>query len=152
MKAKKPKLQLDHTPDLIRYLVGRWQYHPLPKNISMYAKMQYKRDIPEWLTPDKYLATTKGTLICAGFTRIVIGDYGAYIEFTPEQAARSFPCAKGQEWRGEEKYKHCKYYWLNASKKDDTKIYLQRNTVKYADYKVGMYYVSIYDIKEYKLL
>lgn len=38
--------------------------------------------------------------------------------------------------------KPVKYLWLETDDNTKTKIYLQQKTVKYADYKVGMFYVS----------
>lgn len=34
------------------------------------------------------------------------------------------------------------YWWLYPQNHTETKVYLQRKTVKYADYKIGKYYVS----------
>lgn len=82
-----------------------------------------------------------------GYNRIVIGDYGAYIEILPEQILLELQSKKGQEWRlkkkNQEKY-YIKYIWYNI---DDIKIYYQLRTVKYADYKINMYYISPFDVE-----
>lgn len=57
-----------------------------------------------------------GSLICEWYDRIVIGDYGAFIEF-PESAIRNnFEVEKGQEYRiNDERYSsRVKYHWENG--------------------------------------
>jgi len=90
-----------------------------------------------------------GTLISNGYNRIVIGDYGAFIEFDKDQVVReSLKVKTGQEYRiNDPKYsEHVKYYWLTPKDKSDMKVYFQKRTVIYADYKVDMFYVSVYEI------
>jgi len=86
----------------------------------------------------------EGTLIANGYERIVIGDYGAYIEFKPEDINRKdIHTRPDQKYRESERYRdNVKYFWLETKDESHTKIYYQRKTVKYADYKVGMCYVS----------
>lgn len=85
-----------------------------------------------------------GTLICCGYNRIVIGDYGAFIEILPEQACKdNYIVQPGQEYRiNNPKYSNnVKYNWLTIED-SDIKIYEQKKGVSYADYKPGMYYIS----------
>ena len=83
------------------------------------------------------LYTLNGTQICNGYDRIVIGDYGAFIEFSQEHIASKFVIKKGQEYRvNDKKYKNnVKYIWLTINDKSDIKIYFQKKKVSYADYK-----------------
>ena len=50
------------------------------------------------LEKNRPIYSSNGILIANGFDRIVIGDYGPYIEFTKEQAnEKEFVVATGQE-------------------------------------------------------
>lgn len=42
--------------------------------------------------------------------------------------------------------KHVKYLWLTADDDSDVKVYDQKRSVEYADYKPGMLYVSVYEV------
>ena len=81
--------------------------------------------------------------------RIVIGDYGAFVEFSRAQAnARHLKIKEGQSYRIEDpRYaEHVKYLWLTADDNSDVKVYDQKRLVEYADYKPGMLYVSVYEV------
>lgn len=141
---------MNHPLEIINMLVDKYKYKPLPKDLSHEAREYYIYHIPQFLSIDGVnmpLYTSKGTLLCSGYERIVVGDYGAYIEFSHEQANRElFVCAPGQEYRYEERYRNnVKYNWLTIGDGSNCKIYEQLRPVKYADYKPGMYYVSVYE-------
>lgn len=89
-----------------------------------------------------------GTLIATGYNRIVIGDYGAFIEFDVEQVVEdNLKVRKGQEYRiNDPKYGGEKYYWFTPRDNSDMKVYYQKRTVTYADYKPEMFYVSPYEV------
>ena len=78
-----------------------------------------------------------------GYKRIVVGDYGAYIEIDPEDIIQENIKNK---WPGKPK-RPVKYIWMQTKDKEKTKIYFQQATVKYADYIPGMYYIDPKDIK-----
>lgn len=91
--------------------------------------------------------------IAIGYERIVVGDYGAFMECTPEQMLLDrITVQEGEEYRIDDpKYKHnVKYHWYRPAEvypdTPVTKIYYQRRTVEYADYKIGMYYLPIYEV------
>ena len=86
-----------------------------------------------------------GTVVCSGYTRIVVGDYGAFIEFDEEQAnIDKYIIAPGQEYRVDNpRYsKNVKYIWMTIPDGSNIKIYKQKKKVAYADYKSGMFYIS----------
>lgn len=89
--------------------------------------------------------TPNGTLFADSYQRVVIGGKGAYIEFSEKDIKVPLITKKGQEYRGTRGYSFCKYFWLRPEK-EDIKVYHQRGTVTYADYKVGYYYVSPDDL------
>lgn len=90
-------------------------------------------------------ATIDGVLICSDYTRIVVGDYGAYLECTPEQLLVALTVPEKQQWRLDKNFLsskniNIKYEWYEYQ---GVKVYLQCNTVKYADYQPGFYYISV---------
>ncbi|MHA2066923.1 MAG: hypothetical protein ACXABY_21345 [Candidatus Thorarchaeota archaeon] len=89
----------------------------------------------------------EGAMIAWGYERIVVGDYGAYLEISPEDMILDNIC---QRWKGEPK-RAVKYIWMQLRRLPrsghNIKIYHQQATVRYADYKPGMYYVSVDDVQ-----
>jgi len=127
-------------------------YQPLSKDDSKLIREDYSRCT---LIPtegsDREFFTRSGTLIGRGYNRVVVGDYGAYVEFTHEQINKSAIIDKFS--RGNPK-PYQKYWWMESFDIDSIKIYEQIKTVKYADYKPGMFYISpvdLYDNKGNKL-
>lgn len=134
-------------------LALKYKYKKLKPEISEMAIKEYINNIPDFLKiggDNIDLYSNEGTLITKGYYRIVIGDYGAFIEFSPIQIVReNIKIKEGQEYRiKDEKFKNkVKYYWFTTKDNSNCKIYFQQRTVDYADYKVGMFYISPYDIK-----
>ncbi len=89
---------------------------------------------------------TKGMLqLSKGYNRIVIGDRGPYAEFTDAQIVLpSFHIPKTQLYRLTDR----RVYYIEMRSVDvyDVKLYYQLQTVAYADYKIGMFYMSPYDL------
>lgn len=136
-------------------LAKEYGYKPIEINIfTGDVRQKYLDALPDWckINGDACapLYTLDGTIIATGYKRIVIGDYGAFIECTPEQMHRyNLRCKPGQEYRiYDERYsRNAKYHWLTAKDYSDCKIYLQQKTVTYADYVPGMYYISPYEVE-----
>ena len=130
-------------------LSKKYNYKKLSKEKSCIVRSIYASTLPEFLEQlNQPLYTINGSLICSNFDRIVIGDYGAYIEFSSEQANKNlFTIAPGQEYRIDDlRYANVKYAWLTINDDSQIKIYYQKNTVSYADYKPHKYYVSVYEV------
>jgi len=131
-------------------LSNKYKYKKLSNKLSNIAQNIYANTIPAFLLSfdkTKSLYSLNGSLICNGYDRIVIGDYGAYIEFSSEQANKDlFTIAPGQEYRLEPRYNNVKYIWLTIDDGSQIKIYYQKNTVSYADYKPQYYYISVYEV------
>ena len=90
--------------------------------------------------------TKSGTHVATGYERIVIGGRGPYIEFKADQIVEeSFSIPEDQEYRKTDR----RVYYIEARSDDESnvKLYIQRRTVKYADYKVGMLYISPFELK-----
>jgi len=133
------KLEVARILKTIRENLKKGAYIPLPENDSKIIRAFYAEQIPLPLDGSNvYLHNENGTLISKGYNRIVLGDYGPYIEMTKEQMMVD---NIKQKWPGEPK-SGIKYVWMETKDKEKTKIYFQHATVPYADYKVGMYYVD----------
>jgi hypothetical protein len=134
-------------------LAQKYEYYPLSFKLSREVQKFYLENIPSKLkvTGDNIsLFTTKNSLICTGYNRIVIGDYGAFIEYDENQANKQVYCIQpGEEYRiYDPKYsKNVKYIWFTIKDKSNIKIYYQKKKVSYADYKKGMYYISPHEIQ-----
>ena len=135
-------------------LAEEYGYKPIEPNLFLGdIRQRYKEALPAWCitdgSPDTQLYTLAGTHICTGYTRIVIGDYGAFVEISPEQINNEvLQCQPGQEYRSNDPRfaDKVKYLWLTAKDRTQCKIYLQKKTVSYADYLPGMYYISPYEV------
>ena len=130
-------------------LAEKYEYKPLPKELSEKYRAYFRENIPEWLAEtgsNAPLYTSKGSLITNGYERIVVGDYGAFVEFDGEPLV--FVIAPGQEYRVlDARYsKNVKYVWLTINDGSNVKIYHQKKGVAYADYRKGKYYVSVHEV------
>lgn len=141
------KLERSELLNLQEDLAEEYKYKALDKDKSEYYRNLWLENLPEGLCVDGAnipIYTNTGELICSGYNRIVIGDYGAFIEFLPEQANKdAYRIKEGQEYRvNNPRYMYnVKYNWLTIED-TDLKIYEQKKTVAYADYKAGRYYIS----------
>ena len=137
-------------------LADEFGYEPIEPNFFLGdVRQKYKDALPQWCNVDGDLAsplfTLDGTLLCQGYNRIVIGDYGAFVEIAPEQIRKEvLRCKPGQEFRylDERFAENVKYIWLTAKDRSSCKIYLQKKKVSYADYVPGMYYISVYEVEK----
>lgn len=145
------KQMLKYQEDLAK----EYGYKPIGINLfTGDVRQKYLDALPAWCeqngNANAQLFTLDGTHIATGYTRIVIGDYGAFVECSPEQMQLdNVHCKPGQEYRIiDERYsKNTKYHWLTAKDNSDCKIYFQQKEVSYADYLPGMYYISPYEIE-----
>lgn len=135
-------------------LANTYKYKPLPPLISIQQRQKYLDALPQEFdvdgNKDCNIYSKNGTLLAIGYNRVVIGGYGAFVEFDKTQViSRNIKVKAGQEYRySDERYsKNVKYLWLTAKDNSDCKIYFQKKTVNYADYKEGMFYISPYEVK-----
>ena len=137
-----------NTLNIEAKLAQEYGYKPLPKELSEKYRQFYIDNLPEGFIingSDTVLCTKTGAVVCNGYTRIVVGDYGAFIEFDEEQAnLDEYIITPGQEYRvNNPRYsKNVKYIWMTIPDGSNIKIYKQKKKVAYADYKSGMFYIS----------
>jgi hypothetical protein len=125
----------------------------LNKQLSEEVRQKYINNLPIGLNIEGDIGfsiySLEGTLIASGYNRIVVGDYGAFIEFDKTQVIRdSLKVKQGEEYRIKDPNysERVKYYWFTAKDKSNIKVYYQKRTVTYADYRPEMFYVSPYEI------
>jgi hypothetical protein len=82
-----------------------------------------------------------GTPFASGYERVVHGGRGAYVELTKEEILVSLKSHFDTKVPEEITPEPFFYHWLDPIGRTE-KIYWQINTVKYADYKIGYYYIS----------
>lgn len=133
------------------HLAETWKYKAIPPMYSTSAYQIYEKSLPDWCktASNQVLYSLSGIPLFHGFRRIVIGDYGAFVEAAPEQVLRdNMKIKSGEEYRlTEPRYaNHVKYIWLIPVKGTETKVYWQRKEVEYADYRPGMYYISPFEL------
>lgn len=125
-----------------RHHGSKTYYEPLPKDESKLIRNYYESLIDLPINgSDIRILNECDTVIGNGYKRIVVGDYGAYFEFDEEQIERG---NIKQKWDGEPKY-GIKYIWMITKDDAKTKVYWQKDTVDYADYKIGCFYMDILD-------
>lgn len=99
---------------------------------------------------DTLFYTKEDLLVAKGYERIVIGGRGPYIEFTESQiVTENLLIPNDQQYR----LKSDKVYYIEFRSMDESyvKVYYQLKEVDYADYKVGMLYISPFELKTDKL-
>jgi len=87
------------------------------------------------------ICTLNKTIIASGFTRIIFGGRGAYIEFDNTHIIKSILYIPEKEkWRINSKIAYYIEYRINDL--TNAKVYFQKRIVDYADYKIGYFYIS----------
>ena len=86
--------------------------------------------------------------VATGYTRVVIGGRGPYIEFLPGHLIwDNLRIPDEEKYRTEHPWVDRVYYFEWRTKDESkVKIYDQKKTVDYADYKVGLIYISPFDL------
>ena len=93
---------------------------------------------------DYPLYTKSGEQVATGYTRVVIGGRGPYVEFTDKELLKeNLYVPNGSMYR---LTSGTVYYDEYRTNKDFVMVYRQKKTVAYADYKKGMWYISPFDL------
>lgn len=89
--------------------------------------------------------TGSGTHVATGYKRVVIGKRGPYIEFDFDQLSNPvWSMPPSETWRVGSSTAY--YAELRSIDESNVKCYMQKKVVDYADYVVGMTYVSPFDL------
>ena len=95
--------------------------------------------------PNLKFYTKEKLLLATGYIRIVIGGRGPYIEFSPSQI--EYNNIYIPDYARYKLYNDLSYYHeFRSNDKCFVKLYHQKIGVGYADYKVGMWYISPFNV------
>lgn len=146
VEAPPPEAQLEDLLVVMRERQVRgshFYYRAFAPQASKTLREHFRRSLPAWAKAgfdggDEVLINEAGTQISRGWSRIVVGDYGAFVELSPERACReNYSVGTGGD----------AYNWLRTFDRVRTKVYEQLRGVAYADYKPGRYYVAPDDVR-----
>lgn len=135
----------------IAYATKKWGYRPIPFKSREAILAMYLSGMNGFGYRQRRPLTIEGFTIADDYHRVVVGDYGAYVEIHPNQLTAELAVKAGQEWRLDDAYiakrgLHVKYHWfVLMGMQKEVKVYYQLDTVRYADYKPGFYYISVLD-------
>jgi hypothetical protein len=88
-----------------------------------------------------------GPLLATGYTRLVVGGRGPYVEIHPSQLVREeVEIEPGEEYRLGGEWREKVFYAWYRTKVGHHKVYEQFKWVGYADYVPGYFYVSPDDV------
>jgi hypothetical protein len=135
----------DDVRESLLLITEKFKYRPLPKYIKNTAYELYNANLNDFDTERQ--ATINGVLFCNKFNRVVVGDYGAFLEIDESDLLVELIIPESQKWRYDIEYLkrrelNIKYRWLEYK---GLKVYHQVATVKYADYLPNMFYISVLD-------
>jgi hypothetical protein len=86
-------------------------------------------------------------MIAKGYNRIVIGGRGPYVEFNNIQISGNIlVIPEDQKWRLEKSWSSKIFYIEYRTFTNNIKVYFQKRIVDYADYKIGKFYISVFDL------
>lgn len=91
------------------------------------------------------LYTQTGIKMCDSYSRVVIGERGPYVEFYDTQInLKNIHIPREQLYR----LSDLRVYYVEFRSNDisNVKVYYQLKTVAYADYRLGMFYISPFDL------
>ena len=136
--------------ELQKDLAENYKYRAIPQKYRAEIHNFYKNNLPSnfRLEGDSApLFSSSGLKLCEGYNRVVIGDYGAFIEVSPQNMViENIQVQTGQEYRDfNPHYNHVKFSWLTPIDDSGIKISFQKKPVEYGDFLPGFYYISPYD-------
>ena len=91
------------------------------------------------------LYNSSKNVMCMGYDRIVIGERGPYVECSINQIMlHNFHIPDDQKWRLSSLDSYYTEYRSNDN--SNLKLYYQSKLVNYADYKIGLFYMSPFEL------
>jgi hypothetical protein len=124
-------------------------YNNLPNIFKVSEKLPIENGSGYYVkSADIPIFSREEMLIANKYDRIVIGHYGAFIEFDQNDAILdNFIVPESQKYRYTDKYKdYVAYYWYTTKDTTNCKLYLQRRYVSYANYLPKKWYISPYEV------
>lgn len=91
--------------------------------------------------------SASGLLVATGYRRVVVGKRGPYVEFELSHFGEGmdvFVIPGDQRWR--KSYSRAYYIEWRTIDECRIKMYQQKRLVEYADYQIGLFYISPGDL------
>jgi len=136
--------------NIVKRNLSNGRYPALGKRNSTLVRIFYQKCVQSLKIPLHHKQSTRrvflkdGSLFAKNYDRVVVGDYGPYMEIDPSDLVGRLTVKKGQEWRLKPNLENRKCFPLKYEYFETqlgNMVYKQRGTVKYADYQVGKYYI-----------
>ena len=133
-------------------LSERYKYKKLKPELSEKVRTLYEQELPEYFKNLENrglpLTTADGVQIARKWDRVVVGDYGAFVEISDEDIIKEnihIPAKQLYRVNDQQYSEHVKYLWYEPTTECPAKLYCQLKTVTYADYQAGKWYISPYE-------
>ena len=133
-------------------LSERYKYKKLKPELSEKVRTLYEQELPEYFKNLENrglpLTTADGVQIARKWDRVVVGDYGAFVEISDEDIIKEnihIPAKQLCRVNDPQYSEHVKYLWYEPTTGCPAKLYCQLKTVTYADYQAGKWYISPYE-------
>lgn len=139
----KDVLELRNIVEKANYKFKNKELNFIVEKFIALAKQHYGNDIIDYKGAFKFKQDKVDCLNSC--ERIVIGGHGPYVEFSLDNALFSVEMPYSEQYRLNPKYNNIKYLYYNPKDREE-KIYKQKRTVKYADYRVNFYYIDLYSL------
>ena len=137
----------------IKDMVAKYHHRPIPTTPATGNVKTYYRDkLPAWAKKKisrKYpLYTKNGEKVCERYERIVIGDYGAYVEISASHLSDNHFIYIDQNNPIDETIssRHSSHMTLALNDESSYTIYFQVKPVPYGNFIPGRFYIDPYDV------
>lgn len=134
-------------------MIAKYHHRPIPTTPAAGNVKTYYRDkLPAWAKKKisrKYpLYTKNGEKVCERYERIVIGDYGAYVEISASHLSDNHFIYIDQNDPIDETIssRHSSHMTLALNDESSYTIYFQVKPVPYGNFIPGRFYIDPYDV------
>ena len=114
----------------------------LPRDLSEFVRKLYKKGVPNFVK-GKPFYTTAGLEVASNFNKVVVTDFGAYVELDTGHINLENIIASKQKDGKQHLHK------LYVDRDGTAKFYYQLNPQSPSEFTGGNIYVSVYDVIQY---
>ena len=134
--------------DLINDFNERYHGRALPQDESLYLReLVYPKAVPSWLQYEgdesQPLFTKVGTPFCSGYSRVIISDYGPYIEIPQSLIDKSIVKRDLATETSIDMGTSSTRVWFYASDNSRMPLFMQAKTTNLGDFIPEYFYVCL---------
>ena len=142
-------------PQFVSQLMLSYRNQVIPNNISEELKETHKKYLPTWISDSMIesgksapLFDVNGTKVCDKYSRVVISDFGAFIEFSYDDICeKNIMIMPGEEYRvAPENQDKVSSYLLTTNSDAKCQIGLRVKDGTGSGFRQGFCYVSVYEV------